>query len=78
MSSTEFDVQSIKQSLAQSANVLIEALGDDKPLADVGVDSLAIVEMLMDLEDRYGVRLSQDDLRKARTVGDLVRLCTQA
>lgn len=41
---------------------------------DLAVDSLALVEYAMALEDELQVRLAEDDLAETRTVGQLVDL----
>jgi acyl carrier protein len=41
---------------------------------DLAVDSLALVEYAMALEDELQVRLAEDDLAATRTVGQLVDL----
>jgi acyl carrier protein len=41
---------------------------------DLAVDSLALVEYAMALEDALAVRLSEDELTDVRTVGQLVDL----
>jgi acyl carrier protein len=41
---------------------------------DLAVDSLALVEYAMALEDELHVRLGEDDLARTRTVGQLVDL----
>ncbi|NWG73063.1 MAG: acyl carrier protein, partial [Rubrivivax sp.] len=38
---------------------------------DLGLDSLARVELLMRLERRFGVALPEDTLQRAETVNDL-------
>lgn len=38
-------------------------------------DSLALVELVMDLEDALGVDLPEDEVTRTRTVGELVDLC---
>jgi acyl carrier protein len=43
---------------------------------DLAVDSLALVEYAMALEDELHVRLSEDDLAATKTVGQLVDLLT--
>lgn len=43
---------------------------------DLAVDSLALVEYAMALEDELHVRLAEDDLARTRTVGQLVDLLT--
>jgi acyl carrier protein len=41
---------------------------------DLAVDSLALVEYAMALEDELQVRLSEDELAQTRTVGQLLDL----
>lgn len=41
---------------------------------DLAVDSLALVEYAMALEDELHVRLAEEDLAETRTVGQLVDL----
>ena len=43
----------------------------DSKFADLGIDSLDTVEMLMSLEDKLGREIELD--QKVETVGDLVR-----
>ena len=45
----------------------------DRIVEDVGADSLDIVEMLMNLEETYGITIPDDDAMKLKTVGDLVK-----
>jgi acyl carrier protein len=57
--------------------VLIERLGpvtEADAFADKGVDSLATVELVLDLEEAFGVELDEADVQGARTVGDLADL----
>ncbi|MBN2539810.1 MAG: acyl carrier protein [Deltaproteobacteria bacterium] len=39
---------------------------------DLGADSLDIVELIMALEDNFGMDISDDDLAKIRTVQDII------
>ena len=39
---------------------------------DLGADSLDAVELIMALEDEFGVTVSDDDAQSIRTVGDIV------
>jgi acyl carrier protein len=47
--------------------------GDDL-LADLGLDSLGLTVLAVGLENRFRVKLSQDDAVGLRTVGDLAKL----
>jgi acyl carrier protein len=39
---------------------------------DLDADSLDLYELVMELEDRYGVRVSEEEAAKIKTVGDAV------
>jgi acyl carrier protein len=43
-------------------------------LADLGLDSLDLVELVMDLEEEFGVPISDDEAGRIKTVEDLIRL----
>jgi len=45
---------------------------DQRIREDVGADSLDIVEMLMNLEESYGITIPDEDAEGLITVGDLV------
>lgn len=46
-------------------------------LNDADIDSLDMVELLMDIEDHYSIELYDDEITDVITVGDLVR-CVDA
>lgn len=39
---------------------------------DLGADSLDLFELVMSLEDEFGVKIPTEDLEKIETVGDVV------
>jgi acyl carrier protein len=39
---------------------------------DLGIDSLEIFEIIMDLEDEFNIEISNEDLENIKTVQDLV------
>lgn len=41
---------------------------------DLGADSLDVVQMLMTLEDDFGITVSEDEASNLRTVSDIVAL----
>ena len=64
------------------ADMLSEQLGINKDkitlesdvIKDLGADSLDVVQMLMALEEDFGITVSEDDAANLRTVADIVKL----
>ena len=62
--------------------LLVEKLGVDESkvqpesdlIKDLGADSLDLVEMLMTLEEDYGITISQEDTENIKTVQDIVEV----
>ena len=46
---------------------------NSKLIEDLGADSLDMVEMLMTLEDEFGISISDEDAMKLKTVEDIVK-----
>ena len=43
-------------------------------VTDLGADSLAVVELMMALEERLGVRIEDEEAERLRTFGDALTL----
>ncbi|MBS0542865.1 MAG: acyl carrier protein [Proteobacteria bacterium] len=63
----------IRGALADYIDTPAENIVPEAALADIGVDSLTLAELLFDLEDKHAVHLGEDIPRPV-TVGDLVAL----
>jgi acyl carrier protein len=50
---------------------------DKRIKEDLGADSLDVVEILMNVEDKYGITVPDDILYGIKTVGDLIRVVDQ-
>ena len=63
----------ILDSLAKEFNIERNKLSlESSFLEDIGADSLDLVKLMMDLEDKYRVQISDEEAEKMRTVKDLV------
>lgn len=63
----------IRQFLEERLGVAPETVVAEAPLSELGVDSLMMLELIFEFEDRFGVKLSKD-LKSPRTVGEMVSL----
>lgn len=64
----------LKQSIAQVCGVDVSRLTPDSTLEDVGIDSLASAEVLVDLEIRLGRNLPSGILRRLGDVDTIGKL----
>lgn len=63
----------VKVAIESIRRIHIDVLRDDQHLADdFGVTSLDMIEILLDLEDALGVRVSLEGAAQAPTVGGMV------
>lgn len=70
----------MKDVFAQVKEVIVEKLSVDADkvtleasfVDDLGADSLETVELIMGLEDKFGVTIADEDAEKIRTVKDAV------
>ena len=61
--------QAIAELIADRNEIDAESITPETSFAELGIDSLDTVEMLMDLEDRIGAEIELDE--KVETVGEL-------
>ncbi|MBR4702886.1 MAG: acyl carrier protein [Oscillospiraceae bacterium] len=61
--------QAIAELIADRNEIEVESITPETSFAELGIDSLDTVEMLMDLEDRIGAEIELDE--KVETVGEL-------
>ena len=45
---------------------------DARIVEDLEADSLGVMEIVMDLEDEFGLSVEDDDIQTLKTVGDIV------
>jgi acyl carrier protein len=65
-------IDEIKKLIVEQLNVPEEKVTPEARLIeDLGVDSLDTLEMLMNLEDEYGIQIPNEDAQKLITVQDV-------
>ncbi|MBR4692625.1 MAG: acyl carrier protein [Oscillospiraceae bacterium] len=66
-------LEKLKEIIAEQFGIDQDAIGEDTDIvADLGADSLDIVEMMMALEEEYGVTIEDSKMADLKTVGDVV------
>jgi acyl carrier protein len=69
VSSLESELRAI---VAEVAEIDPAVIGPGATLADVGVDSLLQVEIAVEVERRYGLQFSREELKRLASFGSLV------
>ncbi len=65
----------VLEAIAKAAKVSKDTLKDETDIVkDLGLDSLDIVEMTMELEEKSGVTIPDGEFAKISTIGELVAL----
>jgi acyl carrier protein len=63
----------VRGHLAEELEVDLETIGEQTRFKeDLDADSLDLYELVMELEDNYGVSVSEEQAAKIKTVGDAV------
>lgn len=71
---TPITAQAIRTKIADTLVIPPAKLTDNTLLTDLSVDSLALIELAIELEEDYDVAFEQSDLKGLRTVGDVAAL----
>ena len=70
--------ETVRNTLAEQFEIdPSEITMDTNLIDDIGADSLDVVELIMSLEDNYGITISDEDATGIKTVGDVVNLLSK-
>ena len=65
--------EKVSKMLGEQLGIASETIRPEQEVVkDLGADSLDVVELLMALEDEYGITLPEGDIEKVKTVQDIV------
>ncbi len=65
--------EKVRAMLAKQLNLPVEKISlESDIIKDLGADSLDVVELLISLEDDYGISIPEEDIAGVKTVKDIV------
>lgn len=70
-------VVAIVKKFAKDANAVANISMETSILKDLKVNSARLVDVVLELEDAFGITVNDDQADKVRTVGDAVKLIVQ-
>jgi acyl carrier protein len=63
----------VVQTLTGKLPAGVRVSGDTRIIEGLGLDSVAILDLIMDLEDRFDISIPLDRIAEVQTVGELSR-----
>jgi len=70
--------QRVREIIADQLGEPIENITPEKDFVqDLGADSLDVVELVMALEEEFGIEIPEEDAEKIKTVGDAINYIKQ-
>jgi len=64
----------VREIICEQLDVKLEDVGDAKSFNDdLGADSLAIVELVLALEEKFDLKIPDDEVDTIKTVGDAIQ-----
>ena len=63
--------EKVREKIATFLNQPPASIRDDAVLTSLVPESFLLVELVIELQEEFGVRLMQDDLKDVKTVNDL-------
>ncbi|MHC1695946.1 MAG: acyl carrier protein [Eubacteriales bacterium] len=65
-------IEKVKDILAKQLRIEVDTIEDDTNIMeDLGADSLDIVELLMAIEENFGITVPDEDVSTLKTVRDI-------
>ena len=71
------ELEQLQEILTQEMQVRPEMLKPGATMDDLGLDSLAVLELLMIIEDAFEISIDDEEASKLTTIGQLADLINQ-
>ena len=66
-------LEAVKEILAKQLRVDVDSISEDTDIMDdLGADSISVLQLLMTIEEDYGIVIPDEKLAAFNTVGDVV------
>ncbi len=67
--------EKVKELVSKQLNKPVEEITEEKEVVkDLGADSLDVVEMLMNLEEEFGITVPEEVAVNIKTIGDIIKI----
>jgi len=68
-------LEKVRELVAEQLNISKDEVTEaSNIIEDLGADSLDVIEMLMTLEEEYGITIPDDKIGQIKTIGQIVAL----
>ena len=68
-------IDKVKELVADQLGISKDSIKDDANVVeDLGADSLDVIEMLMTLEEEYGISIPDEKINQVKTISQIVKL----
>ena len=67
------DLNAFKELVKEKLNINVDNVNEDTNItADLGIDSIDVMEIIMNIEAKYDIRLEDNKIKDLKTVKDLL------
>lgn len=67
--------EKVKELVSKQLNKPVDEITEEKEVVkDLGADSLDVVEMLMNLEEEFGITVPEEVAVNIKTIGDIIKI----
>lgn len=68
-------IDKVKELVAEQLGISKDTITEESNIIeDLGADSLDVIEMLMTLEEEYGITIPDEKISQIKTIGQIVEL----